>query len=576
MNVTGTKARWPARVATWLLVGMLAACGGGGGGGTVAYKDGGGTTMPPESHPNNPTEASRFLAQATFGPKSAEILHLERTGYVTWLENQFAQPVSSMRDWYDGQVIVNAGMNPDKDWIYNAFWRNLAVGTDQLRQRVAFALSQIFVISMRDGNVGGYARGAADYYDMLARNAFGDFRTLLHDVAMHPMMGLYLSHLANQAADPQTGRVPDENFAREVMQLFTIGLYELNPDGTMKTDAMGEPIETYTNADVEGLARVFTGFSWGGPDRQRGRFFGWIKSDDREILPMQGYPDYHAREAKTFLGLTIPAQTYADPEATLSQALDHLFMHPNVGPFISKQLIQRLVTSNPSPAYVARVSAQFDDNGEGRRGDMRAVIRAILFDPEARDMFRAQTAPAGRVREPVLRFAHWMRSFEAGSDTGRFLIDATDDEAGSLGQTVLRSPSVFNFYRPGYVPPNTDLATAGLVAPELQATHETTVAGWLNLMRSVVPRGYGSNRDVKSVYTAEYALADDPPELVERVNLLLMHGSMSNTLRARMTEAVGSVNIPGNDPTRAHEARLGRVHMAVFLALASPEYAVLK
>ncbi|MEZ5650172.1 MAG: DUF1800 domain-containing protein [Burkholderiaceae bacterium] len=565
-----------ARILAMAITVSLAACGGSGGDGLIAYKSGGGTAVPPQSHPVSDAEASRFLSQATFGPKAVEVDDLRRDGYVAWIEKQFSLPVSSLRDWVDGRLVLSGQENIDRKWIQNGFWRNAAVGSDQLRQRVAFALSQIFVVSMMDGNVNRYPRGVADYYDRLARNAFGNFRTLLQEVSLHPMMGLYLSHLANQRADPQTGRVPDENFARELMQLFTIGLYELNVDGTMKTDAMGEPIETYTNADVEGLARVFTGFGWAGPDRQRGRFFGWIGDDDREVLPMQGYPDYHATEEKSFLGLTLPAQTFADPEQSLSRALDHIFAHPNVGPFIAKQLIQRLVTSNPSPAYVARVAAEFADNGEGTRGDMRAVIRAILFDPEARDGTRAMLAGSGRVREPILRFAHWMRSFDADSESRQFLIGVTDDPAKSLGQSVLRSPSVFNFYRPGYVPPNTDLATNGLVAPELQTTHETSVAGWLNMMRQVVAQGYGESRDVRSAYGRELALAMNPAELVERINVLLLNGSMSGTLRARLQQAVESVNIPSNDPARADQARLSRVHMAVFLAIASPEYAVLK
>ncbi|MEZ5659705.1 MAG: DUF1800 domain-containing protein [Burkholderiaceae bacterium] len=567
---------WIGRTMLMLGVAMLTACGGGGDSGLIAYKSGGGTVQPPTSHPQDAAEASRFLAQASFGPKSVEINDLQRDGYVAWLQNQFAQPVSSLGDWLDTRLIINAQEDYDRKWIHNGFWRHVAIGSDQLRQRVTFALSQIFVISMRDGEVNRYPRGVADYYDRLARNAFGNFRTLLEEVARHPMMGLYLSHLANQKADPQTGRVPDENFARELLQLFTIGLYELNPDGTMKTDAMGEPIETYTNADIEGLARVFTGFSWGGPDRERSRFFGWNGADDRERLLMQAYPDYHEPGAKSFLGLTLSAQTFPDPDTTLAAALDHIFYHPNVGPFIAKQLIQQLVTSNPSPAYVARVAGQFADNGEGARGDMRAVIRAVLFDPEARDTSRIMLVSTGKVREPVLRFAHWMRSFEAGSASKQFLIGTTDDPAKSLGQSVLRSPSVFNFYRPGYVPPNTDLATNGLVSPELQITHETSVAGWLNLMRQVVPNGYGESRDVRSDYGRQMDFAAEPAELVEHINLLLLHGSMSGPLRSRLQQAVQAVNIPVNDPARADEARRVRVHMAVFLTMASPEYVVLK
>ncbi|MEZ5741172.1 MAG: DUF1800 domain-containing protein [Burkholderiaceae bacterium] len=569
-----TNGSWARRLAALATATMLAACSQGGG--FVSYKDGGGTTEPPTEKPATKAEASRFLGQSTFGPRDQDIDQLISAGYSNWINNQFAQPYATLLGWFDGQQLIEEGRSPSQNWLYSGFWRNTAVGTDQLRQRVTYALSQIFVISLRDGSVSGNPRGAADYYDTLTRHAFGNFRNLLQDVTLHPMMGLYLSHMGNQKANPESGRVPDENYARELMQLFTIGLYELNPDGTNRLDGAGQPIETYSNADVEGLARVFTGLSWGGPDTQDGRFKGWIKAEHREIMPMQGYPKYHESGEKRFLGLTIAPQAGADPIASVNAALDHLFAHPNVGPFIGKQLIQRLVTSNPSPAYVARVAAQFDDNGEGVRGDMRALVKAILFDPEARDLAVANMPGFGKLREPVLRFAHWMRSFYGKSDSGRFLIGNTEDDSNSLGQSVLRSPSVFNYYRPGYVPPNTEIATQGLVAPEMQITHETSVAGWLNVMRDVVSSGYGSSRDVKSVYPLELALAERPAELVERINLILMHGAMSNTLRTRVLEVVQSVQIPFNNPANADKARKARVHLAVFLTFASSEYAVLK
>ena len=278
-----------------------------------------------------------------------------------------------------------AGTNPNAsntDWIYQSFWRSALAADDALRQRVAFALSQIFVVSLNDANVSQHPRGVASYFDVLGRNAFGNFRTLLEDVTLHPMMGLYLSHLRNRG---DSDRVPDENYAREVMQLFTIGVHQLNQDGTRVLDGSGQPVETYNNDDVTGIAKAFTGWSWAGPDTETSRFNGGgsPSNPNRNIEPMQPYPQYHSEAAKTFLGGTCSAGTM--PRVSLTCALDRLFMHSNVGPFIGRQLIQRLVTSNPSPAYVARVAAAFADNGQGVRGDMKAVLRRILLDPEARN-----------------------------------------------------------------------------------------------------------------------------------------------------------------------------------------------
>jgi uncharacterized protein (DUF1800 family) len=360
------------------------------------------------------------------------------------------------------------------------------------------------------------------------------------------------------------------------MQLFTIGLYELERDGTVKLDGRREPIETYDNEDVTGLARVFTGFSWAGPDQSDQRFFGNTVDLERQVRPMQPYPKFHSTAAKQFLGLTIPAQGTADPLASLKSALDHLFMHPNVPPFISKQLIQRLVVSNPSPAYVARIAAVFENNGLGVRGDLKTVVRAILIDPEARDAALNQNPSYGKVREPVLRMANLLRAFSANSASGRWLVGSTDDAAGSLGQTAMRSPSVFNFYRPGYVPPNSALGTAGLTAPELQIAHETTVAGYLNYMRSVIPSGAGSGspRDVQLDYTSELQLATDAPRLVEHVIQTLAANQLSPAARQAIVDAVTSVAISTTNATAAETARRNRVHLAVFLVMASPEYIV--
>jgi uncharacterized protein (DUF1800 family) len=551
---------------------VLAACGGGEG-------SSGPPVLPKEQQPAQ-KDVVRFLSQAGFGGAGADIDRTQRIGFPAWIDEQFSLPQDRHQGYVDSQIAAAtlAGQSTNQqNWIYESFWRTAVSGNGQLRHRVAFALSQVFVVSLADSSVGENTRGVASYLDMLGRNAFGNFRTLLQDVTLHPMMGLYLSHLRNQKEDPSRGRVPDENYAREVMQLFTIGLYEMNLDGTVRLDSRNEPIETYTNEDVTGLAKVFTGWSWAGPDKSDTRFFGGNASADRAVLPMQSYPKYHSTSEKRFLGTVIPEQASADPEASLRAALDRLFSHPNVGPFIGKQLIQRMVTSNPSPAYVARVASAFNDNGSGVRGDMKAVIRAVLLDPEARSPLAGAT-DYGKLREPVLRIAHWLRAFGAQSASGRFLIGNTDNPNSSLGQTPMRSPSVFNFYRPGYVPPNTDIAAAGLVAPEMQITHESSVAGYLNTLRSVISSGIGSGspRDVQPDYGEVIGLADRPDALVDRIGAMLIAGDMSPELRAQAIDAVGSVAVSTSNAQSAATARLNRVKLAVFLVMASPDYLVQK
>ncbi len=559
-----------AAVLALALAAFVAGCGGGGS--DTAGSTGGGTTGPSTT----PAEASRFLAQSTFGATMPEINKVAMAGYAAWMEDQFAKPQSLHQSYIESLMPTLAvGEGVPQSWIFETFWRNAATADDPLRQRVVFALSEIFVISLVDGVVNDYGRGVAAYLDMLGQHAFGNYRALLEAVSRHPMMGIYLSHLRNQKEDPSRGRVPDENYAREVMQLFTIGLYELNADGTPRLVG-GAPVETYSNADVTGLAKVFTGFSWAGPDTSNARFFGNSSARDpnREVLPMQGYPQYHSTSEKSFLGLTIPAQSTPDPDESLRLALDRLFNHANVGPFIGKQLIQRLVTSNPSPAYVGRVAAAFADNGRGVRGDMRAVLRAVLLDPEARDSAKLNDPQFGKLREPVVRLANWMRAFNATSASGRFLMNNTDNASSSLGQSPMRSPSVFNFFRPGYVPPNTQLAAAGLVGPEFQITSETSIAGYLNYMQSVVQNGAGitpsgaTSRDIQASYAAETALAADANALIDRVDLLLTYSTMSESTRAGIRSAVENISMT------ASNAALNRVRLAIFLTLASPDYLI--
>jgi uncharacterized protein (DUF1800 family) len=516
-------------------------------------------------------QAARFLSQATFGPNASSIDAVMSTGLSSWMETQFNAPPTSHRLYMDKAAagLSNGLSGLSQNNFYESFWQQAVNGNDQLRQRIAFSLSQILVISFQDSGVNNYPRGVASYYDVLENQAFGNFRDLLENVSLHPMMGLYLTSLKNQK---EAGtRVPDENYAREVMQLFTIGLYKLNLDGSYQlTD--GKPIETYTNADITGLAKVFTGWSWFGPDKTNSRFFGGSADPNRDWQAMQSYPAYHSTSQKTFLGVTIPAQGTSNPEASLKIALDTLFNHQNVGPFIGKQLIQRLVTSNPSPQYVARVATAFNNNGQGVRGDMKSVIKAVLLDSEARNEPNLNNAGIGKLREPALRIANWMRAFNAKSTSTLFRITNLDDPLSGLAQTPMRSPTVFNFYRPGYVPPNSGIANAALVSPEMQITAETSVVGYLNYMRDAISNGVGTSRDVKADYSTLTPLANDANALINQVNLLLMSNQMSSTLRSQIVAAVNSIAIPTSSASSADAAKLNRVYLSIYLTMAAPEY----
>ena len=296
---------------------------------------------------------------------------------------------------------------------------------------------------------------------------------------------------------------------------------------------------------------------------------------------MQSFPQFHSTSDKSFLGTTIAANPTPQPDQDLNTALDTIANHPNVGPFIGRQLIQRLVTSNPSSAYVGRVALAFNTGtytsdqytvGTGQRGDLRATVAAILLDAEARIAPPAGDPVFGKTREPILRLAHWMRAFKARSASGGFLLGTTDDPATQLGQSPMRSPTVFNFYRPGYVPPNTAIATRGnMVAPELQIVNEISVVGYSNYMRARVQNGAGTNNDIQPDYTAEMALADDANLLLDRVSLLLTPGSMSPGTRNLIVNAVNSIPMPA---TNQSTARLNRARLAVLFTLSSPDYLV--
>lgn len=523
------------------------------------------------------TQASRILTQATFGATMEEINRMQTIGTGAWFNDQFSKP-QTLHFGYVNQALSTwpAGTTRNESPFTESFWQQAITGDDQLRQRVTFALSQIFVISSQNDTLVTMPRGVASYYDMLAAHAFGNYRELLEAVTRHPMMGIYLSALRNQKT--VGARVPDENYAREIMQLFTIGLKKLDPVTGADTG-----LPTYTNDDIKGLAKVFTGWSWAGSDKSNNRFLASFTDTNpayvdpnRDWLPMQNYPQYHELLQKvdpantlempksvlmtdTVNGTLIPDNTSG--EDSLKIALDKLFNHPNVGFFIGRQLIQRLVTDNPSQAYIQRVAAAFNNNGSGVRGDLKAVVKAIMLDTEALNQSTAVTT--GKLREPVIRLANWMRAFRATSASGKFLVGRTDDPLRSLSQTAMRAPSVFNFYRPEYQVPNTSLISNNLVAPEFQITDETAVFGYLDYMRNAIPNGVGTNREIKADYAPELALADTPDLLLDRINLILMQNTMSSTLRTNILTAINS---------NPNNSAANKVYLAVFLTMASPEY----
>ena len=600
-------------VATAVLL-VVAACGGGGGSSDPAAA--GGSDSPVVQAAKTPTtaEAARFLTQATMGPTEAEINRLSTMQYGAWIDEQMAKP-QMLHRLYINQAAADLdaiGQKLSPTNFYDSWWSQALGADDQLRQRASFALSELLVISFTDATLQNQTRGVASYYDMLGEKAFGNFRDLLDGVTFHPMMGIYLTHLQNLKEDPTTGRVPDLNFAREITQLFSVGEYKLNVDGTDQMGSDGRPVPAYNSADLSGLSQVFTGLSWyAGPqltDRTAQRFIGRNPDLSRDWKPMQDYNEYtpntsfHSISAKKFFGVTIAPQTKPDTLGDVKIALDTLFNNPSVGPFVGKQLIQRMVTSNPSPAYVARVAGAFNDNGKGVRGDMQAVWKAILLDPEARN---TNAAPSyGKLREPLLRLSSMLRAFNAQSISGRYTgIGLTDDPSTRLNQTPMFAPTVFNFFRPGYVPTSKAITDANLVVPEMQITHVLSVAGYMNYIRGWT--ALDKTRDIQHKYDTELTLAATPAALVDRMNLLLFSGTMPDTLKTQITTAVASRVIPapvfpvvaaGNAPAAASAAsgaasapvaaptnqaaidaaKLDRVYLAVFLSMSSPDYLIQK
>lgn len=590
--------------------------------------------------PATANDAARFLAQATFGPTDADIAHLRQVSYQGWLNEQFSAPVSSQlayHDWVADIQLEGTGSTTLREaWFLGALGgpdprnplNSALTHTDQLRQRVAFALSEIFVVSDQNTTLNQFPNGLAYYYDILSNNAFGNFRTLLEQVTLSPAMGVYLNMMGNPRANLSQNLHPDENYAREINQLFGIGLVMLNIDGTPQL-LSGQPIPSYNQALVTNFAHVFTGWNWSdctsggfmgcGPDYNTGNNF------QTPMVPFANFHDNGSNVANDIVnkqlfaypgavngGLLAPNGT---PQSDLAFALDNIFRHPNVGPFIGKQLIQRLVTSNPTPQYVARVATVFNDDGSAAhvRGNLRAVVQAILLDPEARIGQWVRPDAFGKLREPLLRLTHFWRAMGAVHRCGRNFVTGvapnqvtyhylnqpyryagyatawgtSDSVYGSgVGQAPLSAFSVFNFFLPSYVPPG-EMTTAGLLGPEFQLATDTLIT---NATNSTSGKAFNFdtsdicdvNDDIGDVVinrAQDAALAgstnggpgDPANRLVDAYNLRFMSGQMTPFMRQTLLAVLNPIG-----SADGADWRLQRISRALLLIQTSPEYMIQK
>ena len=539
--------------------------------------------------PDSDADAARFLTQATFGPTPGEIAHLRGLGggYAAWIDEQLAATPSHLVPYLN--YIAALGEPVYNNARLEIWWQNALLAPDQLRQRVAFALSQIFVVSEDSGAVHHpYATG--HYYDMLIDHAFGNYRDLLEAVTLAPAMGNYLSMRGNHPPDA-TGTIrPDENYAREILQLFSIGLVILHPDGRPVMQG-GAPVPAYTQFNVKTFAHIFTGWNYGNdPAMNNCTHFQWCYEGYpfpvAWALPMQAFADFHHTEPDNdpdndvLLG-DVPRPPGGTPQQNLDVALDNIAGHPNVGPFIARRLIQHLITSNPSPAYIGRMTAVFNDNGAGGRGDLGALVRAILLDPEARSGHVTHPATFGKVREPLLRQSHLWRAFQAISINNRYSDWNPEFE---FGQAPNRARSVFNFFQPDYQLPGA-VAAAGLYAPETQIINETLVTMtanrfWNQAEREHIGSPFASDPEgdcatwgvcrILLDFTPYYALAGNPNALLDTLDVLLMNGQMSAHMRGVLVNHLNGIDPVGMDGAR------NRVWGAVHLIMTSPEYMVQK
>ncbi len=534
----------------------------------------------------NMNASARFLSQASLGHSYEDIVEVSNMGIEDWIDDQLSKPIAfSLLD----KVIEYHNIrrdslnNPDAGesmFFYDfAWWQYHMTSDDVLRQRVAFALSELLVIS-RFSSFGDESYAFADFYDIFMNNAFGNYRDIIEEVTYHPAMGVYLTHINNPKSDSIEGIFPDENYAREIMQLFTIGLYELNNNGTHVLDGSGNPVPTYTNTEIAEFSKVFTGLSW----EDRDQFFKYPRADSSWTMPMKMFNNYHEPGVKNLLnGFQIPDRNPVDGNADIQDALDNLYNHQNVAPFVSLHLIRRLVTSNPSPAFVSRISTVFNNNGSGVKGDLAAVVKAILLDPEARSCDSALDPTFGMLREPFIRYFQINRAFDATTLSGNYRNEMYWVQQ-YVEQKPFTSPSVFNFFQPDYQPIG-PVDSLDLVAPEFQITNAKTLTGFINgLYRWVMQDNPADERDLfggesddgyaDEISTLEISdevlLADDQHLhiLVDRLNLILAQGRLSPEAETTIIDAIKVFN--SEDP----EDLEFRARLAIYLVMCSPEYSI--
>ncbi len=568
---------------------LLEACGGGGTSSPVA-------AGLPDANLTASYEAARFLQHAQFSSSEAEIAAVRSQGTSAWLDGQMALNSSlGAWDWLKqrGYSVIDQNRFYEMEFQSNYMaWYQIMASPDGVRRRMALALSEFFVVGGAGVGTISWAQFAMGaYWDVLCKNAFGNFRVLLEEITLNIAMGEFLNTLGNQKEDATTGRLPDENYAREVMQLFTIGLLQLNVDGTPKLGANGQALETFTQSDVSNLARVFTGYE---SDNSEGYSQSaiaptyTIRNVGYTRRPMVLNANRHSSLRAEFLGAVVEAG--ADGKTALKIALDALFQHPNVGPFFARQMIQRLVCSDPSPNYVARVATVFNNNGKGERGDLAAVFKAILLDTEAISAAGLTSTTFGKLREPMVRTAQWARTFNATSLKGTWKIGNPNYSAvDALGQSPLQAPSVFNFFRPGYIPPSTAMALSKATAPEFQLVNESTTASYINYLQNFLNNGMWvrapeliispdaptatDGPDIVPDYSAELALVGRPVELINRLNLLLCAGQLSSETVTMMVTALSydQASASSSDSTKR-----SYVAKALMFVMCCSEYLVQK
>ncbi len=531
--------------------------------------------------------ASRFLYQTTLGSNKSEIERVANIGFKAWIDeqvrlapsytlNKLSTVTKDVIDWH----YLNGGDSADVpnyfgSLYFNYSWWDLNLkNRDKLRQRIAMALSEILVVSA-NSDVGGYANAMCSYYDILIKNAFGNYYDILKEVSYHPSMGIYLSHLNNPKTDSINNIRPDENYAREIMQLFSIGLFELNLDGSLKKDNKGNAIPTYDQKDIQELAKIFTGLSFGKLRMNPfgdfdTTFFGANLYVGDPTKPMIMFDDFHEPGQKKLFKTHLTKWPQSGDE-DIEEALQVLFHHPNVAPFVCRQLIQRLIKSNPSPAYIARVSTVFNDDGKGVRGNMQAIIEAILLDDEARTCEWLEDEYNGQLREPLLKYTHFVNAVGVEQYYNRYY-NSSYEFLDNTGQIAMHAPSVFNFFNPNYQPRG-ELTNNNLVGPEFQIYNSKTSIGFMNMVNNWIYDYVIYSWIDKDPYTVLLIdelknISREPEVLINRLDLLLTHGNMSDETRG-IIKSIVSKFVQG-------DYRNERVRIALYLVMISPDYAIFK